>query len=217
MSDGKGQDRFRDLAMLSVKHSVAHRPKIGACAKSNREKKEPRILGPPDVSMSFHTEGITVQMGGDSTVADMWIDGHKTMGQNTWGGTWAHSENTALVQRRCLSCGTERRLCKARFSESTTGRPTTWARKGQERSCFGRRYYRKVKGCTRIFGRQQQDRWMERMWCCHRRCGPGTSESQSVNCSAADDLYGHGSGSCGSQFVDRNSGFDTWAKIVWKT
>ena len=48
--------------------------------KTNEERKEPEILGPPDESMSTHTECTTTQMCGDSNVAEKWIDGHYAMG-----------------------------------------------------------------------------------------------------------------------------------------
>ena len=43
--DGRGQERFPDLFVLSVKHSVMHRPMIGENAKKNKERNEPRIFG----------------------------------------------------------------------------------------------------------------------------------------------------------------------------
>ena len=120
---------------------------------SNKEKKEPRILGSPDVSMSFHTEGTTVQMGGRQH------SGH-AMGQNIWGETLAHSENTALVRKRCWSCGTERRLCKVCYSESTIRRPTTLARKGQERSRLGGDNTEKLKAVRGFLdGSNKRDGW----------------------------------------------------------
>ena len=59
----------RDL-LMSVKHPVLHRPKIGERSKPNKERKEPRQLGPPDDSICIRTEGTTVQMFGDSNVAE---------------------------------------------------------------------------------------------------------------------------------------------------
>ena len=68
------------VSLLSAKHRVFHRPKIGESVKTNKERKEPEILGPPDESMSTHTECTTAQMCGDSNVAEKWIDGHYAMG-----------------------------------------------------------------------------------------------------------------------------------------
>ena len=39
---------FVTFAMMSVKRSVAHRPKLGEGVKPNQERKKPIILEPPD-------------------------------------------------------------------------------------------------------------------------------------------------------------------------
>ena len=39
------------------------------CVKSKKEKKEARILGPPDSSISIRTEGTTVQVCGEQSCA----------------------------------------------------------------------------------------------------------------------------------------------------
>ena len=69
MPVGRGQEGFLILSMFECKHSVAHR------VKSNKERKEPRILRPPDESIRLRTEGATVQQCGDSNVAEKWIVG----------------------------------------------------------------------------------------------------------------------------------------------
>ena len=66
--------------MTSVKHSVAHRPKIGECVKNTtNDRQEPRIFGPPDESVSVRTEGTTEQICADRNVAEKWINGHYAM------------------------------------------------------------------------------------------------------------------------------------------
>ena len=80
---------FVTFALSSVKHSVAHRPRIGERSKPVKEKKEPKILGPADISISYRTEGTTVQMCGDSNVAEKWINGYYALGEkykNKMGG-----------------------------------------------------------------------------------------------------------------------------------
>ena len=59
-----GQERRtggQAFSVLSVKHSVAHRPKIGECVESDKERKDPRMLRPPDESISNGAEGTTVK------------------------------------------------------------------------------------------------------------------------------------------------------------
>ena len=70
---------FVTFAMFIVKLSVAHRPKVGECVKSNKEEQEPMTLGKPDSSISIRTEGTTVQPCGNSKVAERWITGHYAM------------------------------------------------------------------------------------------------------------------------------------------
>ena len=62
MSKCSGQERFHNFRSDCVKHSVAFRPKIGEVVKPNKERKAPRKLEPPDLSIAPRTEGTTVQM-----------------------------------------------------------------------------------------------------------------------------------------------------------
>ena len=69
------------FAMMTVKHSVAHRHQLREKVITNQERKEPRKLGPPDVSVHTRTQGSTVQMCGDGNVAGKWVSGHYALGQ----------------------------------------------------------------------------------------------------------------------------------------
>ena len=88
--DGRGQERFRDLFFGAMCETV-HRPKIGGTVQTKGKE------GPPDELISIRTEGTTVQMCGDSNVAEKWIDGHYAMGQKVSRTKWPDSENTASV------------------------------------------------------------------------------------------------------------------------
>ena len=70
---------FVTVAMMKVKHSVVHRPKIGESVTPNTERKEPSHLDPPDLSIALRTEGTAVQLCGNSNVGDKWISGHYVM------------------------------------------------------------------------------------------------------------------------------------------
>ena len=101
---------FVSYAMMSAKQSVAHRPKIRQSSKPNKERKQPRILVPPDSSVSIRTEGTTVQLCGDSKVAEKWINGgHCTNGTNISGQIWMDSGNTACMveEKNRVSSGTD--------------------------------------------------------------------------------------------------------------
>ena len=66
---------FVTSAVISVKHSVAHRLKTGETVKTNKEGTEPNTLGPLDLSLAPRTEGTTVLLCGDSNVSgkmDQW-------------------------------------------------------------------------------------------------------------------------------------------------
>ena len=73
------------FAMMSEKHSVAHGPKIRESIKPNKERKEPRKMEPPDSLIAIYSEGTTVQMCGDSNVAQKSNKGHYAMGQKFQG------------------------------------------------------------------------------------------------------------------------------------
>ena len=72
------RNQFQDLV---VHHSVAHRPRKGVSVKPNKGRTEPRTLGPSDNSIGLRTEGTTVQLYGDSHVAEKRINGQSAMGQ----------------------------------------------------------------------------------------------------------------------------------------
>ena len=76
---------FVTLAMMSAKHSAVHRPIIGESIKPNKDRKAPRKLEPPVSSVTIRSDGTTVQVCGDSNVAEKWINGHSTMGQKHHG------------------------------------------------------------------------------------------------------------------------------------
>ena len=46
----------------------AHRPNIGESVTPNKERKEPRHLDPPDLSIDLRTEGPTLQLCGNNNV-----------------------------------------------------------------------------------------------------------------------------------------------------
>ena len=69
--------------MMSVKHSVADWQKIEESVKPDKERKEPRQLGPPDLS---------VQLCCDSIVAEKWIYGHYAKGDT-------HKEKIGRIQK----------------------------------------------------------------------------------------------------------------------
>ena len=71
---------FVTFAMITLKHSVAYRPKLREKLKTNQEKKEPRKLGQPDTTIHTRTEGTTVQLCGDSSEPEKWINGHYALG-----------------------------------------------------------------------------------------------------------------------------------------
>ena len=62
ISELDGQEGFVTFAMMSVKHLVAQRPKLGESVKPNDERKEPIVLELPDSSVHIRTEGTTVQL-----------------------------------------------------------------------------------------------------------------------------------------------------------
>ena len=172
---------FVTFSMLSVKHSVAYQAKNWSMCKVKQvKKKKPRILGPPDVSMSFHTEGTTVQMGGDSTVAD-----RVSMGTMRWDKT--HGAKLGHIQRTLHSCG--RGACPVGRSDDyvmvvfpraqSGGRPHGRGRAKKDH-VLGGDNTEKLKAVRGFLdGSNKRDGWSG-CWCCHQRCGPGTSESQSV-------------------------------------
>ena len=49
--------------------------------KLNKERQEPRTLGPLDLSIASRSEGTTVQLCGDSSVAGQRINGHCSTGE----------------------------------------------------------------------------------------------------------------------------------------
>ena len=80
-SEGRGQETSWCLRCWVWNTQSYTGQKIGECVKSNCKKKETRILGPRDESMSIRIEDVTAQKCGDSKVAEKWINGHCTMGQ----------------------------------------------------------------------------------------------------------------------------------------
>ena len=78
-----GREIFRDLCDVgsATLGRTQHKNKNSRpCVKSKQEKKEARILGPPDSSISLCTECTTVQVCGDSKVVEKWINGTCAMG-----------------------------------------------------------------------------------------------------------------------------------------
>ena len=63
-----------------------------------KERKEPRILGPGDKSISCRNEGTTVQVCGDSNVAENWINDVVPWVKNTKG-------RLGTIRRRCTRGG----------------------------------------------------------------------------------------------------------------
>ena len=58
MMEQDGHASFRDFfALMNVKQSVIHLPKIGDCIKKNSEGKEPINWRSPDNSITFRCEG----------------------------------------------------------------------------------------------------------------------------------------------------------------
>ena len=45
------------FAMMNVKHSAAHSLRIGDIVEPNKERKEPRTIRPPDLSLALRTQG----------------------------------------------------------------------------------------------------------------------------------------------------------------
>ena len=72
---------FVTVAMMSVKNSFVHRPRSGEVVTPNKARREPRKLGPHELSIVSRSEGTTVQLCGDSTVTEQWIHGDYAMGK----------------------------------------------------------------------------------------------------------------------------------------
>ena len=81
---------FVTLAMMSVKHSVVHKP------QEERSSNRARKLGPPDLSIASRSQGAVMHLCGDSNVADKWINGHDAMGKR-YKENMAVSQNVAFV------------------------------------------------------------------------------------------------------------------------
>ena len=63
------------FALMQEISSVVHRPNIGERVKGGKEKRTvPREVGPLDTTSLTRSEGTTVQMCGDSTVAKKLIN-----------------------------------------------------------------------------------------------------------------------------------------------
>ena len=75
-------------AMMNVKLSVMHRPKIGESVKPSTERKEPIKFGPLDLLIALRSEGTTVQLCGHSNVAERWINGYHAMGKRSPRQKW---------------------------------------------------------------------------------------------------------------------------------
>ena len=73
------------FALNSVKHSVAHRPKIGEEVRTHGTTKEPRRLGPPDSMIPLRPGGTTAQMRADCSVVDKRINGYYAVGRTIQG------------------------------------------------------------------------------------------------------------------------------------
>ena len=77
----KTREMFRDLCDVeSATLGRTQDENSRLCVKSKKEKKEARISGPPDSSISLCTECTTVQVCGDSKVVEKWINETCAMG-----------------------------------------------------------------------------------------------------------------------------------------
>ena len=72
---------FVTFAMMRRNALGRTQTETGRNVKTNQERKEPRKLGPPDSSIYTRTEGTTVQLCGNSNVAEKRINDHGAVGQ----------------------------------------------------------------------------------------------------------------------------------------
>ena len=66
---------FVNFALMIVTLSVVQRPDMGERVKADKERKEPRTLGPLDKIISVRSDGTAVQMCGGGKVTERWIQG----------------------------------------------------------------------------------------------------------------------------------------------
>ena len=94
------QQDFFTFALMNVKHCHAQTQKWRI--SQTEERKEQRKLGPPDKSVTLRSDGTTVQLCGDSNVAEHWVNGHYAMGKKHSGKNWRNPKHFAiLVEEDC--------------------------------------------------------------------------------------------------------------------
>ena len=74
-------------------------------------------MGPSDISIHTREEGTTIQVCGDSNVAEKWINDHFAMGQKYKWEIGYIQKNVALVveEKGRILHHPDRRLCEARL------------------------------------------------------------------------------------------------------
>ena len=80
MPECNGQEGFRDRRSEECEtlcHAQAKNWRN--CVKPSKERKTPRNLVPLDLSIALRSEGATVQLCGNSQVAEQWTNGHYSM------------------------------------------------------------------------------------------------------------------------------------------
>ena len=153
---------FITSALLSVQHVTAHRSRHGA----SKERKAPRQVELPDTSTHTRTGGPTVQLCGDSIVAETWIIGHCAIGQKYKG-------KCVIFRKRCIRGGMKRlRILSPRWTSWTTDLPGSVGvslvlRHSPRDCCFGHDFRCHAKVVATFFATQSAK---ERTRCCVHLC-----------------------------------------------